>query len=40
MVMPEWFFIDPVADTLKVDENMTEAYNLMKKEYQDFADTE
>lgn len=31
MVLPEWFFIDPVTDTLKVDENMVEAYSLMKK---------
>jgi peptidoglycan-N-acetylglucosamine deacetylase len=30
-VIPEWFFIDPVADTLKVDDNITEAYSLMKK---------
>ena len=29
-VLPEWFFIDPVADTLKTDID-NEAYNLMKK---------
>ena len=29
-VMPEWFFIDPVADTLKTDIDK-EAYDLMKK---------
>lgn len=31
MVLPEWFFIDPVSDTLKMDDAFTEAYNLMKK---------
>ncbi|MBS1760849.1 MAG: glycosyltransferase [Bacteroidetes bacterium] len=31
MVIPEWFFIDPVTDTLVMDDEITDAYNLMKK---------
>ena len=30
MVLPEWFFIDPIADTLKTDIDK-QAYDLMKK---------